>query len=271
VKEGAPESIHLCDYPRSDPALIDSDLEASMDAVMCCVSLVRAARNRAKIKVKQPLPRARIKLGALVDGDILASLLHHLKEEVNVKEVLVEKDLSAYVTYEVLPRFDLLGPRLGDKVKAVKQALSALDAAAIARLEAGLEIKVQAAGEEIELGPSEVVVRRSERAGHLFESDGATAIVLDVALTPELLAEGHARELVSRIQNLRKQSGFDVTDKIAIHIAGGDQTAGAFALYGEHIKSETLAVSVAFSLPAGAVPFEFTLGGEKVAMVLERK
>lgn len=271
VRKDAPESVHLSDYPTSDPAAIDVDLEAAMGAVVKCVSLVRAARNRAKIKVKQPLPTARIKLGVKVDSDLLASLLHHLKEEVNVKDVVVEADLSKYVTYEVLPRFDVLGPKLGEKVKALKEALKRLDLGSIARLEGGLGIKLSLEGDEVEIEPSEVIVRRTERDGHLFESDGTSAVVLDVALTPELVAEGHARELVSRIQNLRKQSGFDVTDKIGIYITGGDLTAKAFALYGAHIKSETLAVGIQSDLPAGAKPFEFTLGSETVKIVLEKR
>ena len=134
----------------------------------------------------------------------------------------------------------------------------------------GLPVEVDLAGERIEIAAADVVVRRTEREGHLFESDGATAVVLDSKVTPELVAEGHARELVSRIQNLRKQSGFDVTDKIAIYIKGGDLTARAFDLFGDHIKSETLAVSVAPHLPAGATPQEFSLDGETVSVVLER-
>jgi isoleucyl-tRNA synthetase len=271
VDKDAPESVHLCDYPESDRSLVDADLEAAMEAVVKCVCLVRAARSRAKIKVKQPLPAARIKLASKIEGGLLASLLGHLKEEVNVKEVAVEADLSQYVTYDVLPRFDVLGPKLGEKVKVLKGALGRLELAAIARLEGGLPVAVDVAGEEIEIGAADVVVRRTEREGHLFESDGATAVVLDSKVTPELLAEGHARELVSRIQNLRKQSGFDVTDKIAIYIKGGELTAKAFAIFGEHIRSETLAVSVASRLPAGAAPQEFSLDGENVSVVLERQ
>jgi isoleucyl-tRNA synthetase len=270
VEKGAPASIHLCDYPVSDAAHIDTDLEAAMGVVVRCVTLVRAARNRAKIKVKQPLPAARLKLGTKVDKHLLSSLLHHLKEEVNVKDVILEADLSAYVTYDVLPRFDLLGPKLGEKVKALKGALKEIDLASIARLESGLTITVKIDGQETELEPGEVTVRRTEREGHLFESDGSNAIVLDVKITPELLAEGHAREIVSRIQNLRKQSGFDVTDKIRIYVAGGELALRAFDLYGEHIKSETLAVAIESKLPSGEEPFEFAVGDESLKVVLKK-
>jgi isoleucyl-tRNA synthetase len=250
--------------------VIDRDLEASMEAVVRCVTLVRAARNRAKIKVKQPLSRARIRLGTKVDKDLLSSLLHHLKEEVNVKEVVLESDLSGYVTYEVLPKFEVLGPKLGEKVKVLKTALKGLDLAAIGRLEGGLAIQVKLDGEEFEIGPTEVVVRRTECEGYLFESDGANAIVLDAAITPELLAEGYARELVSRIQNLRKQSGLDVTDKIKLYVAGGALVENAFEVFGEHIKAETLAVAVESVMPGGAEPFEFAIGDETVKVVLEK-
>jgi isoleucyl-tRNA synthetase len=263
-------SVHLSDFPRSDPGAIDSDLEASMDAVVRCVTLVRAARNRAKIKIKQPLQRARLKLSAGANRELVASLAKHLREEVNVKEVVFESDLSGYVTYEVLPRFDLLGPRLGEKVKALKEALKQIDLVSVTRLESGAPIKVDLDGEEIELAPGDVIVRRTEREGHLFECDGASAIVLDTEITEELLAEGNAREIVSHVQSFRKQSGFDVTDKIRIHVAATGAARRAFETYGEHIKSETLAAGIDFEVPAGANSFEFTLGGEKVTIALER-
>jgi isoleucyl-tRNA synthetase len=270
VDEGAQPSVHLSDYPVSDAAAIDADLEASMGAVVRCVTLVRAARNRAKIKVKQPLPTVRIKLAAKTDQDLMAPLVHHLREEVNVKDVVLENDLSSYVTYDVVPRFDVLGPRLGEKVKALKAALKDIDLAAVVRLESGLGVVVMVDGEELELAAGEVTVRRTEREGHLFESDGSNAIVLDTTLTPELVAEGYAREIVSRIQNLRKQSGFDVTDAIKIHVAaGGEMTLKAFDLYAEHIKSETLADSIDRAVPAGKQPLEVTIGDERVELFLE--
>jgi isoleucyl-tRNA synthetase len=271
VEEGAQPSVHLADFPESQASAVDADLEAAMGAVVRCVTLVRAARNRAKIKVKQPLATARIKLGAKVDQDLLASLLHHLKEEVNVKEVVVETDLASYVTYDIVPRFDVLGPRLGEKVKAVKTALAALEPASIARLESGQTIVVTADGSDLELAPGDVTIRRAEREGHLFESDGSSAIVVDTALTPELVAEGLAREIVSRIQNLRKQSGFDVTDTIRIHVAdAGEMILKAFDLYAEHIKSETLAASIDRKLPAGAKPEEMTIGDESLKVFLDK-
>jgi isoleucyl-tRNA synthetase len=270
VDQDAPRSVHLCDYPECVPALIDKDLEAAMDAVMRCVTLVRAARNRARIKVKQPLAGVRLKIRDGVADEFLSALLQHVKEEVNVKQVSVAEDIAEFVSYEVLPRFDVLGPRLGDKVKAVKDELAAIDINSIARIENGGTITVSVDGDDIELGPDDLVVRKSERQGYLFESDGANSIVLDAGITPELLAEGCAREIVSGVQNLRKKSGFDVTDNVRIYIAGGDLTAKAIKLFGGHIRSETLAVAIEAALPDGSSPSELKVGDEKVAVVLEK-
>jgi isoleucyl-tRNA synthetase len=270
VDEASPESVHLAFYPESDASLIDPELERAMEAVVKCVSLVRAARNRARIKVKQPLSSVKVSLGESVNRGVFDSLVHHLREEVNIKEVVLEDALEGYVTFEVLPRFDLLGPKLGDRVKALAGRLKDLDTASVLKLERGSGLNVDLDGEEIEVAPGEVTIRRTEREGVAFESDGTNAVVLDLTITPELLAEGYAREIVSKVQNLRKESGFDVTDKIRIHIKGGERTRKALELYSEHIKSETLAESLGTELPAGAEPREARIGGEEVDIVLER-
>jgi isoleucyl-tRNA synthetase len=270
VADGGPASVHLCDYPAGDPALVDKDLEAGMRMVMRWVSLVRAARNRARIKVKQPLAGVRLGRAGRMSDKILGPLLEHLKEEVNVKQVTFEDDLSGFVTYEVVPRFDVLGPRLGDGVKALKESLGSLPSGVVQTLEAGTPVKVKVDGEEIEVNADEVTIRKSEKEGYLFESDGTASIVLEAALTPELLAEGRAREIVSGIQNLRKQSGFDVTDNIRIHIVGDGLTAEAIRAYGEHIRSETLALSIDSTLPVGQKPVELVVGDEKARVILEK-
>jgi len=270
VAADGPASVHLCDYPGGDEALTDKDLEKGMDMVMRWVSLVRAARNRSRIKIKQPLAGVRLARGDGVPEEVLEPLLEHLKEEVNVKEVIFEEDLSRFVTFELVPRFDLLGPRLGDKVKALKGALSGLDPEEVRLLEGGTPAKVALEGEEIEIGPDEVTIRKTEKDGYLFESDGCGSIVLETTITPELRAEGRAREIVSGIQSLRKQSGYDVTDNIRIHIAGDDLTARAIEIFGEHIKTETLALSIDSALPAGTEPLDLQMGDETAAVVLER-
>jgi isoleucyl-tRNA synthetase len=270
VAGDAPTSVHLCDYPPGDRELVDTDLETGMAMVMRWVSLVRAARNRARIKVKQPLARVRLRRTGKVPREILDPLLDHLKDEVNVKEVTFDDDLSAFVTYGVMPRFDLLGPRLGEKVKALKRALAGLDPGAVGTLEAGTPVRIGLDGEEIEISPDEVTIRKSEKEGWLFESDGTGSIVLDITVTPELLAEGRAREIVSGIQNLRKQSGFDVTDNIRIHIVGDGLTTKAIDVFGEHIKSETLALSIDSKIPADKAALELVMGDDKAAVILDR-
>jgi isoleucyl-tRNA synthetase len=270
VDSEAPVSVHLAEYPESLPGLIDKDLEAAMTAVMRCVSLARAGRNRAKIKIKQPLAGARLKLGDRADSKILAELLKHLREEVNIKEVKVEEDITAFVSYEVLPRFEVLGPRLGDKVKAVKDALGRLDVTEALKLESGSPVTLSIDGGEIAIEPDAVTIRKTEKEGFVVESDGGSSVVLDVTITPELLAEGFAREIISGIQNLRKHSGFDVTDSIRIFMTGGEMTARALELFGDHIKRETLAVSIAGELPEGKEMSEMAAGDERITIALER-
>jgi isoleucyl-tRNA synthetase len=270
ISKDAPPSVHLCDYPDSDPALIDRALEAGMKAVTRCVTLVRAGRNRARIKVKQPLASVRLKLKDQVAEEILAALLDHLREEVNVKEARLEDDLSEFVSYHVVPRFDVLGPRLGKKVKDLEKSLEKMDIEAVLKLENGIPVKVSLDGDEVELEPDAVTIRKTERQGYLFETDGNNSIVLDTSVSPELLAEGCAREIVSGIQNLRKRSGFEVTDSIRIHISGGELTDRAIESFGEHIKTETLAVSMDTQLPDGSEPAELAVGKEKVKIVVER-
>jgi isoleucyl-tRNA synthetase len=266
----APESVHLCDYPESVPELIDSDLEAGMREVMRAVTLIRAGRNRSRIKVKQPVASVRLSLGEKVDDDILSPLLEHLKEEVNVKEVLFEDDLSEYVSFAVIPKFDVLGPRLGDKVKHLKSVLAGLDTESIRKLDSGAAVTVSLDGEDFELEPDAVTVRKTEKEGFVFESSGAASIVLDANLTEELLVEGCAREIVSSIQNLRKKSGFEVTDNIRIHISGGGLVPRAVEAFREHIITETLADSIDYDLPEGAGPEAIKVAGEKVSIVIER-
>jgi len=266
----APESVHLCDYPESDPALIDSDLETGMRAVMRAVTLVRAGRNRSRIKVKQPLASVRLSLGEKVKDEILDSLLEHLKEEVNVKQVLIEDDLSEYVSFAVTPKFDVLGPRLGDKVKHLKAVLDDLDTGSIQKLDAGATVTVSLRGEDFELEPDAVTVRKTEKEGFVFESSGAASIVLDAHLTEDLLVEGCAREIVSSIQNLRKKSGFEITDNIRIHISGGDLVLKAVRAFREHLMSETLAETIDGDLPEGAEPTAIKVGGEEVAIIIEK-
>jgi isoleucyl-tRNA synthetase len=270
VDPDAPESVHLADYPAGDSALIDANLESAMEAVMRCVTLVRAARNRTRIKVKQPLAGVRVSLREKVDPDLLSMLIQHVTEEVNIKDVRFEEDLSDFVSYEVVPKFDVLGPVFGPRIKAVQQELAGLDTASILRLDNGGSVSISIEGEEVEIEAGSVEVRKTEKEGYVFESDGASAIVLDIRLTPQLIAEGYAREIVSGIQKLRKQSGFDVTDNIRVHMVGGGLTDNAVELFGEHIRTETLALSIDDHLPDGAEPAELKVGDEKVSIVLER-
>ncbi|MGQ9604533.1 MAG: isoleucine--tRNA ligase [bacterium] len=270
VDPGKPESVHLEDFPIADRNLIDEDLEEAMSAIISLASLVRAARNRIKIKVKQPLMEVKILIKKRPNQIYFDELIAQLKDEVNVKNVVFADDLSGFVSYEVKPRFDLLGPRLGERVKRLQEKLAHLDSPSVARLENQLVITVDLDGEEIEVKPDEVIVKKTELEGWVFESDGMNSIVLDTRLDEDLLAEGYARELVSTIQNLRKKMGFDVTDNIRIFYESDDSLNRVIEKHQAHIMAETLAISIENSLPKGSQPSEARIGGQGIKLVLQR-
>lgn len=270
VDPKASESVHLTDFPIADQSLIDKELEEVMSAIISLASLVRAARNRVKIKVKQPLPEVRISLKRRLNEQYFAELISHLKDEINVKNAILADDLSEFVSYEIKPRFDLLGPKLGEKVKKLQGCLAKLDASSILRLENQLPITVDLDGSQIEINPDEVIVRKTELEGWVFETDGLNSIVLDTRITEDLLAEGYARELVSTIQNLRKKMGFDVTDNIEIFFQADDQLAKVIERHRQHIMGETLAISITNGLPKGKDGFETRIGNKSIRLVLER-
>jgi isoleucyl-tRNA synthetase len=231
VDPAAPESVHLCDYPRADGALIDERLAAQVAQVRALVSLGRAARNQARLKVRQPLPLLRV---ASANGrlDLPPELVADLRDELNVKRVEVVPDLADVVQRVVRPNPRLIGPRLGEASKAVIAALRNGD------FQLRADGTVEAAG--YVLAPEEVQVTLTPRAGYAAaEGDGFT-VALETALTPELLAEGRAREIVHRIQTMRKEADFRVEERITTYYQGDPALEAAIAALADYVAAETL-------------------------------
>jgi isoleucyl-tRNA synthetase len=250
VDPAAPESVHLCDYPRADGALIDERLAAQVARVRLLVSLGRAARNQARIKVRQPLPALRV---AATNGtlDLPAELLADLRDELNVKRVELVPDLADVVQRVVRPNPRLIGPRLGEATQAVIAALRNGD------FQVRADGTVEAAGHV--LSPEEVQVTLSPRPGYAAaEAEGVT-VALETALTPELLAEGRAREIVHRIQTLRKEADFQIADRIVTYYQGDAALEAAIAEQADYVAGETLSRE----LVRGASPADaYTWRGE---------
>ena len=261
-----PESVHLADWPAAEAARIDPALNHDMQIVQRLVSLGHSARQRSKLKVRQPLPEAAFWAGADAAG-VIARHGALIADELNVKQVrLLNSDLEA-VAYELhaLPRE--LGQKYGSRLPAVRDALAALDAATSARtLLAGQPLVLQVDGMALELLPTEVEVRLQARSGFAVAAEGGLVAALVTDLTPELVREGLAREVVRRVQELRKSSGFQISDRIRVRFQASAQIAQAIAEHHDYIAGETLAVA----LQAGAVSADaWLIDAESLAVQIE--
>lgn len=238
------ESVHLDYYPEGNEELINKALEEKMDLVRDLVALGRASRENVKIKVRQPLNEV------VIDGkyeDMISDLVPLIKEELNVKEVVFEKDLSQFMNYSLKPNFKEAGPILGSKIKAFGAELSKLDAKeTVEVLEAGGEITLNLNGEETKVNKDLVLVTISSKEGFNVVMENNLFVILDTTLTKELLNEGFAREFISKVQQMRKSNGYDILDKITIKYSGSENIKEAIDEYDDFIKTETLATEVNF-------------------------
>jgi len=270
IDPGAPESVHLCDFPQPDEAALDDRLEAAMDLLRRYTALGRAARNRANIKVRRPLRRITLAGPAAATIESLVGLL---QEELNVKQVDFSADIGRFVNLEARPRFDRLGPRLGGLVKGVAAALRNLDSERLRQaVEAGGGLDLEVDGRTVSLQPDDLDVRVTEVEGFVSEREGDEAVALDTRLTEELRLEGLAREVVNRIQRLRKDAGFDVADHIVtwVDAAAGGPVARALEAHGSFIRRETLSDRLLVGREPGAVEQRHDLDGETVSLGVKK-
>jgi isoleucyl-tRNA synthetase len=235
----APESVHHTLWAEVDPGAIDSELIESMALTRQVVALGHAARNSANVKLRQPLARALVH-GPHAD-DLDAELLELIEDELNVKEVVFVDDAGDLVNYNVLPNNQVLGPRFGKDFPAVRKALAEMDARGAAeRLRAGLALEVEVKGETIELAPDDVLIREEARSGMAVASDRDMTVAIDVVVTAELAAEGLAREVIRRVQSLRKDADFNLDDRIATAYQAEGELGEAVAAWKDVIAAETL-------------------------------
>ena len=267
VDETAPESIHLCDYPVANEAYIDKTLEENMDEVLKIVVMGRACRNTANIKNRQPIGKMFVK-GA---SDLPEFYQDIVTDELNVKEIELTDDVRAFTSYTFKPQLKTVGPKYGKLLGGIKNELSNLDGnAAMDELNATGVLKLQVNGQEIELTKEDLLIDMAQMEGYVSESDYGITVVLDTNLTEELLTEGFVREIISKIQTMRKEAGFEVMDKIKVTYDGSEKAEKVFAEYAEQIGQETLAVAVEKAEPAGYVK-DWKINGEAVNMGVEKQ
>ena len=265
VDKSAPESIHLCDWPKKDESFIDPELEANMAAVLDIVVLGRSARNAANIKNRQPVASMYVQGKAL--PDMYVSII---ADELNVKEVKFVDDASSFISYRVKPQLKTLGPRYGKLLPKINQYLAGegVGNAVVAAHNRGESYKFDIDGTEISLAAEDVLVSTEENAGFVTVTEHDLSVVLDTNLTPELIEEGFVREIVSKVQTMRKEAGFEVTDHIVLSHHGNSLIEGIFARHGAEIAADTLADSI--KLGASGYVKDWEINGESVTLGVEK-
>ena len=265
VDKSAPESIHLCDWPKKDESFIDPELEANMAAVLDIVVLGRSARNAANIKNRQPVASMYVQGKAL--PDMYVSII---ADELNVKEVRFVDDASSFISYRVKPQLKTLGPRYGKLLPKINQYLAGegIGNAVVAAHNRGESYKFDIDGTEISLAAEDVLVSTEENAGFVTVTEHDLSVVLDTNLTPELIEEGFVREIVSKVQTMRKEAGFEVTDHIVLSHHGNSLIEGIFARHGAEIAADTLADSI--KPGASGYVKDWEINGESVTLGVEK-
>ncbi len=269
VDADAPLSVHHCLWPEVQTERLDRDLLSSMAIARTVVTLGHASRSSASLKVRQPLARA-VAVVAPDERGALLRMRELVEDELNVKALELASNEADLITYKLLPNNKLLGPKFGQRFPQVRAALAAVDAAeAVAVLRSGQPLVLSVDGGSAEVAGEDVLIKPLPRPGFAVASEAGVVVALDTALTPELRAEGLAREVVRRIQDLRKSGGFDISDRVVTYYSASPVLAGAISQYGDYLKAETLSVElIAGNAPAGAANAHDQFDGESLTVGL---
>ena len=263
LDENAPESIHLCSWPQVNDNAINKELEKEMDLAYTIVKLGRSARNGANIKNRQPLSKMLISTDSLPEyyGDIIT-------DELNIKAVEFGADLSKYVNFEIKPNLPVLGRAYGKMIPGIRREIAARNQMELAQaIQNGETVTINVDGTEIELNKENLLVTMQGLEGYAFAGEGSIGVVLDTHISEELREEGHVREMISKIQNMRKDKGFEVADKINLYVAGNEMLEGVIKKYADAIKKDTLTQEIIFN---GDYDYtETVINGEKLNMTVE--
>ena len=260
LDQDSPESVHLTNFPSCIEACVDKELERQMDLAYSLVKLGRSARNAANIKNRQPLSSMLISEKELPEyyGDII-------KDELNVKEVVLGADLSKYVNYEIKPNLPVLGKSFGKLIPGIKAEIAKMDQMKLARrVDKGETVEITVAGTEIGLSSENLLVTMQGLEGFAFSGEGELGVVLDTNITDELREEGNVREVISKIQTMRKEKGFEVADKIVLFVSGNEMIEDIIRKNSEHIMRETLTLDIRFGEEEESQ--EANINGEKLMM-----
>ena len=266
VDKTAPESVHLCSFPEVQESFIDKELEAYMDEVLKVVVFGRAARNTANIKNRQPIGKMFVK----AERSLPEFYQEIIEDELNVKSVEFTDDVRAFTSYTFKPQLRTVGPKYGKQLGNIKKALSEIDGnSAMDTLKEKGALTFDFNGEEVVLTEEDLLIDAAQVEGYVSEGDNTVMVVLDTNLTPELLEEGFVRELISKIQTMRKEAGFEVMNHIRVFAEGNEKISAIFAAHGEEIRSEVLADEIVTG-QTGGYSKEWSINGEKVVLGVEK-
>ncbi len=266
IDKDAPESIHLCDFPSVKEEWIDKDLEADMEELLEIVVLGRAARNTANIKNRQPIGTMFVK----AKKEMNPFFTSIIADELNIKEVKFAADVESFISYTFKPQLRTLGPKYGKLLGGIRRALSEINGSqAMQELRSTGILSLDISGSRVELTEEDLLIETAQTEGYVTETSGETSVVLDTRLTPELIREGFVREIISKIQTMRKEAGFEVMDQIAVYAKDNEKILDIMRTSGEEIKGEVLAREIVLGEAEGYVK-EWNINGEKVTMGVVR-
>lgn len=265
INSQAPESVHLCLWPEYNETLVDNKLEKEMELAYKICGLGRSARNLANTKNRQPLSKMLVST-----NELPGYYVDIIKEELNIKEIVVNANMSDYVSYTVKPNLPVLGKTYGKLLADIKKRITEANQMELAlKVSSGQSITINVDGISIELNRDNLLVTMNGLEGFTFAGAGEVGVVLDTHISEELKNEGYAREIISKLQNMRKDNSFEVVDKITIYMAGSDLLEKIVQKYQEYIMSETLAVNIVFNAKRSYT--EVNINGEKLQLAVERQ
>ena len=267
IDKEAPESVHLCDFPVANPEWIDKELEDNMEHLLDIVVMGRACRNTANIKNRQPIAKMYVK----ADYELSEFYVTIIEDELNVKSVEFTDNIENFISYTFKPQLKTVGPKYGKLLGGIRQALSTLDGnKAMAELRSSGELKLDINGNEVVLSEGDLLIDTAQMEGFVTESDNNLAVVLDTNLTPELIEEGFVREIISKIQTMRKEAGFEVMDKINVYVKDNKVIEDIMKAHAEEIQSEVLAEEILPDTTQGYEK-EWNINSQKVTLAVEKK
>ena len=266
IDKDAPESIHLCDFPAANPEWTDKELEENMDHLLDIVVMGRACRNTANIKNRQPIAKMYVKASYELSEFYTAIIA----DELNVKEVEFTDNIENFISYTFKPQLKTVGPKYGKLLNGIRQALTNLDGnKAMAELRASGELKLDINGSEVVLSESDLLIDTAQMEGYVTESDNNLAVVLNTNLTQELIEEGFVREIISKVQTMRKEAGFEVMDKISVYVKDNSVIENIMKTHADEIQSEVLAESITMDATKGYEK-KWNINSQEVILAVEK-